>query len=57
MIEEISIEGGYSKPRWQDILIIKALFFPYSLVRWAYKKVSLFIKYTIQKKEFSQEDK
>lgn len=44
MIQEIEIEGGYSKPTYKDILLYKIGVFPYNLFnkvcstcRWVYK--------------------
>lgn len=56
MIEEIEIEGGYSKPQWKDILICKLALLPYTLYFFMRKQIGWFIKYTVQGKEYSKED-
>ena len=49
MIQEISIEGGYSKPDIKDVLICKVIFLPVSLFKWAKETSRWVYKYWIKK--------
>jgi len=34
-VSEVKIEGGYKKPEWRDLLIVKVVLLPYSMVQWS----------------------
>lgn len=37
IVSEVQIEGGYKKPTWKDIFIIRLAFFPYDIFIWSKK--------------------
>lgn len=41
VVGEVKIEGGYKKPTFDDILLIKLVYFPHSLFTWVKKKYRL----------------
>jgi hypothetical protein len=49
MILDIEIEGGYSKPEWKDVLLVKVIKFPYSVAKWVGDQVRWVYKYKIRK--------
>jgi hypothetical protein len=38
VVGEVKIEGGYKKPSYKDVFVIKLVYFPYSLYSWGMKK-------------------
>lgn len=48
MIQEISIEGGYSMPTYKDILAYKIIVFPLTFATKIYKWGRWIYKYTIK---------
>ena len=56
MIQEISIEGGYSKPDIKDVLICKVIFLPVSLFKWGKETARWVYKYWIKKEPYTPED-
>lgn len=56
MIEEISIEGGYSMPTYKDILLYKTVAFPITICQSLYGWSRWIFKYYIKREEYSPED-
>jgi hypothetical protein len=38
VVGEVKIEGGYKKPTYEDIFVVKLFYFPYSMYTWAKRK-------------------
>jgi hypothetical protein len=56
MIQEISIEGGYSMPTYKDILLYKIIYFPMSISCQIYEWSRWIYKYKIKKEDYTPED-
>lgn len=56
MVEEIEIEGGYSKPKWRDILICWLALLPYTALLFLAEQARWFYHYTVQGREYSAGD-
>jgi DnaJ family protein C protein 25 len=56
MIQEISIEGGYSMPTYKDILIYRIIVFPITISTKIYKWVRWIYKYKIKNEEYTEDD-
>jgi hypothetical protein len=54
---QITVRGGYRKPKVAELAIVQVWFLPYYLVAALTWQIRWFIKYTINKEEYSQEDK
>ena len=35
VVSEVKIEGGYAKPTWRDLVIVKTAMLPYSALQYA----------------------
>lgn len=44
VVSEVKIEGGYKKPTYEDIFVIKLLYLPYTLYRWGTMKYRVLYK-------------
>ena len=53
MIEEISIEGGYSMPTYKDILLYKTVTLPITICQTLYNWSRWIIKYYIKREEYT----
>lgn len=52
--QEISIEGGYSRPIIWDLLAVQILILPYTLVMWIYGWCRWIFKYYIKREEYTR---
>ena len=41
VVGEVKIEGGYSKPTYNDVFVVKLVMFPYNVYLWGKKKYRL----------------
>lgn len=55
--EKMDIKGAYAKPTIQDILWIQLITLPYTLFKWFYWYVSWFVRHTILKQPYNDEEK
>nr|VVW87365.1 unnamed protein product [Nymphaea colorata] len=56
MIQEISIEGGYSMPTYKDILLYKLVALPLTISSALYRWGRWIYKYRIKKEDYTEED-
>ncbi|EDK31255.2 DnaJ family C protein (macronuclear) [Tetrahymena thermophila SB210] len=56
LLQRIVIQGGQSKIKIQEILIIRVTLLPYFICKYLYKKIRWVVRYNIQKKEYTRED-
>lgn len=55
--EKMDIKGAYAKPTVTDILWIQIVIFPYTVLKWIYWYISWFIRHTILKHPYDEEEK
>ena len=55
--EKVDIRGGYQKPVWTDLFAVKIFLYPYYIYDWARYHIRWYVKFTLRREEYGEEEK